>query len=129
MAPRAKKPRRSGIAWACRPERARASPPASRIAAKVRTSRIETGFIGRSTNRPDVTMAGVAPIPKGFRGSEKPVWGAPFMQKFGRIVYEVFGTLNAAGDNCVLLPTFYGGTSKANRALIGPGRVLDPTRW
>jgi homoserine O-acetyltransferase len=74
-------------------------------------------------------MAGKAPIPKGFRVGEKPVWGGPFMQKFGRIVYEVFGTLNAAGDNCVLLPTFYGGTSKANRALIGPGRVLDPARW
>ncbi len=51
------------------------------------------------------------------------------MQKFGRVAYEVFGTLNAAGDNCVLLPTFYGGTAKANLALIGPGRVLDPARW
>ncbi len=70
-------------------------------------------------------MAGKAPILKGFSAcSEKPVWGAPFMQKFGRVVYEVFGTLNAAGDNCVLLPTFYGelyveGQPGADRAGAG----------
>ena len=45
-----------------------------------------------------------------------------------RLVYAVHGTLNAAGDNAVLLPTFYGGTHPDVTYLIGPGRPLDPER-
>jgi homoserine O-acetyltransferase/O-succinyltransferase len=51
------------------------------------------------------------------------------MPVFGRIVYQVFGTLNAAGDNCVLLPTYYAGTDASYAKLIGPRRALDPARW
>lgn len=43
--------------------------------------------------------------------------------------YESYGELNAAGDNCVLLPTYYTGTSSSYRSIIGPGRALDPERW
>jgi homoserine O-acetyltransferase len=46
-----------------------------------------------------------------------------------RLAYAVHGTLNAAGDNAILLPTFYGGTHVDVTYLIGPGRALDPTRY
>ena len=46
-----------------------------------------------------------------------------------RLVYAVHGTLNAAGDNAVLMPTFYGGTHADVTYLIGPGRPLDPARY
>jgi homoserine O-acetyltransferase len=51
------------------------------------------------------------------------------MRWFGRVAYERYGQLNAAGDNCVLLPTYYAGTDKSYLPLIGPGLVLDPARW
>src|SRR5687767_13355137 len=43
--------------------------------------------------------------------------------------YEAYGELNAAGDNCVLLPTYYTGTSSSYQSIIGSGRALDPDRW
>lgn len=46
-----------------------------------------------------------------------------------RVAYEVHGTLSARRDNAVLLPSFYGGRSADYRAMIGPGRALDPDRW
>ena len=46
-----------------------------------------------------------------------------------RLVYAVWGRLNAAGDNLVLFPTRFGGTHMENTFLIGPGRALDPDRW
>jgi len=51
------------------------------------------------------------------------------MPFFGPIAYETYGTLNAAADNCVLLPTYYAGTDKSYLPVIGAGRVLDPARW
>jgi homoserine O-acetyltransferase len=51
------------------------------------------------------------------------------MPRFGRVVYEIYGTLNEAGDNCVLLPSYFGGTDKSYLPMIGPGRALDPARW
>jgi homoserine O-acetyltransferase len=51
------------------------------------------------------------------------------MPFFGPVAYEAYGTLNAAGDNCVLLPTYYAGTDKSYLPVIGAGRVLDPARW
>ncbi|QID16405.1 alpha/beta fold hydrolase [Nitrogeniibacter mangrovi] len=40
------------------------------------------------------------------------------------------GTLNAARDNVILIPTWYSGTSKImEQAYIGPGRALDPARY
>jgi homoserine O-acetyltransferase len=46
-----------------------------------------------------------------------------------RLAYTVHGTLNEAGDNAILLPTFYGGTHDDVTYLIGPGRALDPSRY
>lgn len=45
------------------------------------------------------------------------------------ISYETHGTLSATGDNAIVVPTFYGGRSADYRAIIGPGRALDPGRW
>ncbi len=40
------------------------------------------------------------------------------------------GTLNAARDNAILVPTWYSGTSKImEQVYIGPDHALDPTRY
>jgi homoserine O-acetyltransferase len=46
-----------------------------------------------------------------------------------RLAYATHGTLNEAGGNCVLLPTYYTGTDKSYLPMIGPGRALDPAKW
>ncbi|MEA2382119.1 MAG: homoserine O-acetyltransferase/O-succinyltransferase [Solirubrobacteraceae bacterium] len=46
-----------------------------------------------------------------------------------RVVYDVHGRPNAAGDNVIVFPTRYGGTAADNRYLIGRGMALDPARW
>jgi homoserine O-acetyltransferase len=46
-----------------------------------------------------------------------------------RLAYTVHGVLNDAGDNAILLPTFYGGTHVDVTYLIGPDRALDPSRY
>lgn len=43
--------------------------------------------------------------------------------------YATWGKLNAAGDNCVLFPTYYTGTHLSNARIIGEGRALDPDKW
>jgi homoserine O-acetyltransferase/O-succinyltransferase len=48
--------------------------------------------------------------------------------KNAQLAYATYGTLNAAADNAVLLPTFYTGTHHRNEALFGPGRAIDPAR-
>ena len=48
--------------------------------------------------------------------------------KNAHLAYATYGTLNAAADNAVLLPTFYTGTHIRNEALFGPGRAIDPAR-
>ncbi|HET7211816.1 MAG TPA: alpha/beta fold hydrolase, partial [Methyloceanibacter sp.] len=48
--------------------------------------------------------------------------------KDASLAYATYGTLNAAGDNAVLLPTFYTGTHNRNEPLFGPGRAIDPAR-
>lgn len=45
------------------------------------------------------------------------------------LVYATWGTLNAAGDNCVLFPTYYTGTHLSNARIIGEAHALDPLRW
>ena len=45
------------------------------------------------------------------------------------LAYAAWGELNAAGDNAVLLPSYYTGTHERYAALIGPGRALDPARY
>jgi homoserine O-acetyltransferase len=45
-----------------------------------------------------------------------------------KLAYATYGTLNAAGDNAVVLPTFYTGTHVRNEPLFGAGRAIDPAR-
>ena len=44
------------------------------------------------------------------------------------IVYGVYGHLNAARDNAVLLPSHYMATHRGYEWLMGPGKALDTTR-
>ena len=46
-----------------------------------------------------------------------------------RIVYATYGTLAADRSNVVLYPTSYGAQHSDIDWLIGPARVLDPSRW
>jgi len=43
--------------------------------------------------------------------------------------YATWGELNAAGDNCILFPTYYTGNHLSNARMIGEGLALDPSRW
>lgn len=45
-----------------------------------------------------------------------------------RIVYGTYGTLDAAGDNAVLLPSHYMADLTGYGFLIGPGKALDPNK-
>lgn len=45
-----------------------------------------------------------------------------------QLAYQVYGELNPAKDNAILLPTFYTGTHQRNEGYFGPGRALDPAR-
>jgi len=45
-----------------------------------------------------------------------------------KLAYSTHGTLNATGDNVVVMPTFYTGTNTRNEVFFGPGRALDPER-
>jgi len=45
-----------------------------------------------------------------------------------RLVYQTWGTLDAARGNAVLLPTALAGRHGDNAWLFGPGRPLDPAR-
>ena len=45
-----------------------------------------------------------------------------------RLGYKTYGTLNEAGNNAVVVPTFYTGTSTRNEGYFGPGRAIDPAR-
>ncbi len=44
------------------------------------------------------------------------------------LAYKTYGTLNEAGDNVVVLPTFYTGSHYRNEGFFGPGRAIDPAR-
>ena len=46
-----------------------------------------------------------------------------------RIVYGVYGHLNAARDNAILLPSHYMATYHGYEWLIGPGKALDTTKY
>ncbi len=45
-----------------------------------------------------------------------------------RVVYGTYGTLDAAHDNAVLLPSHYMANMHGYEWLIGPGKALDPGR-
>jgi len=45
------------------------------------------------------------------------------------VTYVTWGTLSAAGDNAVLLPSWYGGRALSYQFLVGPDRALDPAKY
>jgi homoserine O-acetyltransferase len=45
-----------------------------------------------------------------------------------KLTYQTYGELNAAGDNAIVLPTFYTGTHMRNEGFFGSGRAMDPIR-
>ncbi len=45
-----------------------------------------------------------------------------------QLAYKTYGELNQAGDNVVVLPTFYTGTHGRNEGFFGAGRAIDPAR-
>ena len=45
-----------------------------------------------------------------------------------RLAFTTYGTLNAARDNAVLIPTFYAGIHTDCEAMMTPGRAIDPAR-
>ncbi len=46
-----------------------------------------------------------------------------------RLAYKTLGTLSPAGDNVVLIPSWYSGTHReAEFCMVGPGRAIDPSR-
>src|SRR5689334_10352317 len=46
-----------------------------------------------------------------------------------KIGYRTFGQLNAAKSNAVLFPTWFTGTTKDLVDLIGPGKLVDSTKY
>lgn len=46
-----------------------------------------------------------------------------------RLSWKAHGTLSAARDNVIVYPTSYGAQHPDLEWLIGPGKILDPTRW
>jgi len=47
-----------------------------------------------------------------------------------QLAYATFGTLNAAKDNAILVPTWYSGTNKIiEQVFVGNGRALDPDKY
>ena len=45
-----------------------------------------------------------------------------------KLAYKTFGALNAAGNNVVLMPSYYTGTPDSNDGYLGAGRAIDPDR-
>jgi homoserine O-acetyltransferase len=45
-----------------------------------------------------------------------------------RLAYKTYGELNAARDNAVLMPTFFGGHHTEAEPMLAPGRALDPEK-
>lgn len=46
-----------------------------------------------------------------------------------RLAYRCYGRLNAARDNAIVVPTFYGGRHQDTAFLHAPGRAIDPSRY
>lgn len=49
--------------------------------------------------------------------------------KQAKLAYQTYGSLNAAGDNAVLIPSFYTGTHASSEAYFGKGRAIDTDRY
>ena len=63
-----------------------------------------------------------------FELGDHPVQGGGVLPG-ARLSWKTHGTLSPARDNVVLYPTSYGAQHPELEWLIGPDKVLDPTRW
>jgi len=45
-----------------------------------------------------------------------------------RLAYKTLGRLNAAGDNAILIPSYYTGSHRNNEGYVAASRALDPER-
>lgn len=62
-----------------------------------------------------------------FELGDHPLLGGGVL-KGAQLAYKTYGTLSPAGDNVVVMPTFYTGSHDRNEGFFGPGRALDPAR-
>ena len=62
-----------------------------------------------------------------FHLQDLPLTGGGVLKE-ATLAYQTYGTLSAAGDNVVVMPTFYTGSHQRNEGFFGPGRALDPAR-
>ena len=46
-----------------------------------------------------------------------------------RLAYKTYGSLDASGDNVIVMPTFYTGTHARNEGYLRAVPALDPSRW
>jgi homoserine O-acetyltransferase/O-succinyltransferase len=46
-----------------------------------------------------------------------------------RLAYKTYGELNAARDNAILMPTFFGGHHTNTESMMTPGRAIDPEQY
>ena len=46
-----------------------------------------------------------------------------------KLAYKTWGSLNARGDNAIVMPTFYTGTHVRNEGYVQAVRALDPARY
>ena len=46
-----------------------------------------------------------------------------------RLAYRTYGSLDAGGDNVIVMPTFYTGTHVRNEGYLRAVPALDPSRW
>ena len=51
------------------------------------------------------------------------------VMRAAQLEWKTHGTLSAARDNVIVYPTSYGAQHPDLEWLIGPDRILDPTRW
>ncbi len=74
-------------------------------------------------------MTGAWPVAEGeFRLGDLPLHKGGTLPD-ARLTWRAHGTLSHARDNVVLYPTSYSAHARDLEWLIGPDRVLDPTRW
>ena len=61
-------------------------------------------------------------------GTKELLKGGTLLKAF--LAYKTYGSLNDAGDNCIVLPTFYTGTHASNeKFFMGVGRSIDPSKY
>ena len=63
-----------------------------------------------------------------FEPGDLPLQGGAVLSG-ARLAWKSYGTLSPARDNVILYPTSYSATHSGQEWLIGPDRILDPTRW